>query len=262
MLELQIRHPVLKTTRQMNILLKSSLLISFTFFAIGCSNNVNTPQGQKAGKVVSLLNLPNQDASSLKGYAADSAYCFFLEQNHKICNRYLVLYSENKTYQNSTLAYLNSGAKLNHADSIKALNGRLDKLLNHFNFTYPEVEGAPSFVEYCGGYCEPVNKSFGIPILPDRTIDAADYWEHKIYQELFEDIVARTLEDFLELEKLIKSNKSYIPTDFFKDFNISQEEPHLIFHQKSTAEVVLILANIQSYFCSAKAELISEKGNI
>lgn len=218
-----------------------------------CRNNgtyKNTENEMPKGKI-SLLHLDDQNTSRLNLYFADSSYCTYLERNHSLCRRYLNIF-------NQVDKKLKLQNEENYFDGeISVLNNELDSLIRIFNVTYPNKKGKMSFVEYCGGYCMPIYREFGIPILPDRYIEAEKYWKKQENINYLKKLIAKIEDILYRFNDLYNSGVEN--SSIIKKYSDQKVSEIFTSDKKTTAEYLLELARLKKHYVHQKENILNSK---
>lgn len=200
---------------------KIVFLLFLTGLTLGCNNELNLKTANKK----SLLELEDQNKRSLKGFTADSAYCYFLENQHKSCIKYIELCDKNYNL-------------LKKIREKNILTKTQDSLLSLFYIYYPlhrdnifDQTSEDCLIAFCGGTCNPIGKLYLVPALPDRHIDSYRYWSAK----------KNINKLYLIVNKL---NNSFLVNDY-KYLNIQLKK---FSKPISTIEALITLELIQNFY--------------
>jgi hypothetical protein len=229
---------------------------SFLLIVIGCSLS-DTKDVSADSTKQSLLELKDQDGN-LDGFYADSLYCKHLEETHTKCKTYLSNFRLNDSLLHFSDSLLHKKNK-SFNDTLESLNYLLNRGIQKFNQFYPNVDTSITFADYCGGYCEPVTKAFGFLVLPDRTVETAEYWKDEKRRELFSRLLNKAKFYVSKLAKILSGDKDISGLYPYKsNIKLINSKPQKLFKGKTAAEVLIIMSNIQEALIKLKIEVIRQ----
>ncbi len=230
------------------------------FFLLACKEEVNSVKFASPIAQELFKRLESSDSlklSSKKGY---QDFCEYLEMEHKVANDFLNNFSSNSILIKLSDSILKSRFKgREDYSAILRLNDSINELIQQFGFNYPKGKDELCFGAFCGGFCEPSLRRFGIPILPDEKRNSYHYWMNPKNQTTFFNLGEKLKNKLQRLHRFC-SKKKFDSVFYLKHSkNFMDLDPYSRFMDKTTAEVIKMISILQIDFCEIKLKIVKSK---